>query len=97
MPIQPILRGVPEPTSDENFKRIGDALSRTNAVNNSEPVSADLAAGDNAITTPGKTHAKGRIVVYQSAAADLFDKGVDASGRWVINASAPCTVLLIFI
>jgi len=58
------------------------------------PISATLAAGDNAIT-PTITNPQGRLITFQDAAASLFDKGM-VDGKWVINASAPCNIKLTF-
>lgn len=59
------------------------------------PQTVTLAVGDNKIK-PGIAKPRGRIVVYQDAAATLYDKGSNADGDWVLNASAACTIRIFF-
>lgn len=54
-----------------------------------------LATGNNFITPPLK-NVRGRIVVYQSEPADISDGGLQSDGRWLMVASAPTTVRLLF-
>lgn len=55
-----------------------------------------LVAGDNRIT-PTIPGPRGRFTVFQSAAADLTDQGLNSEGQWVVTASAPCRARFIFI
>lgn len=61
----------------------------------SRETTATLATGDNEIR-PTVSNPKGRVITYQSAAANLFDKGLNAAGNWIINSSAPCSIRLAF-
>lgn len=54
-----------------------------------------LSTGDNEIV-PTIANPQGRFITFQSAAADLFDKGLNINGKWVLNASAPCTIRIAF-
>ena len=55
-----------------------------------------LATGDNEVT-PTIAGPRGRITVFQSAAATLTDQGLNSKGQWVVTASAPCRVRFIFV
>lgn len=57
--------------------------------------SVALVAGDNVVSTI-IARPTGRILVYQDAAATLFDKGSPGLSQWTINASAPCNCKFIF-
>ena len=57
-----------------------------------------LNVGDNSIKIPGKMiNAYGRITAYQDAPSNLYDKGPDGNGNWIVNASAACNVRFLFL
>ncbi len=90
-----ILSRLKDRDVDRNFNEVDKAMSELGPLVRARPTGfIDLVAGDNVIkpTVPGAT---GRLITYQSAVADLTDKGL-VDGKWVITASAPCTVKLLF-
>lgn len=93
--IKPNFAQIKDDSVNKNFQELVKlfALFYQGAV--AVQVTAVLAAGDNEIT-PTVASPQGRFIVYQDAASTLFDKGLNSSGKWVINASAPCTVRLAF-
>lgn len=92
--IRPLFVITGSETTDRNFQELRRLLADLYTGASAKETQAVLAAGDNSIT-PTVPAPKGRIITFQSAAANLFDKGM-VNGRWVINASAPCTIRLAF-
>lgn len=80
---------------DYNFNQVGNALQGLADLAGSKTVSVDLIAGDNQIV-PTVANPQGRLLLFQSAAATLFDRGLNTLGKWVINSSAPCAVRIAF-
>lgn len=82
--------------ADRNFEEIKRILSQMHPHVNGVPTGdVNLSTGANRIK-PSIPRPTGRHIVYQSAAATLTDDGLDSAGFWVIQASAPCIVRLIF-
>lgn len=96
---KPILLGrLDDETSERNMQAIVKAFSEIGpAALGLETLDVVLAVGDNDVHSPIK-RPHGRLVSYQSAASNLFDKGIKAGTEdtWVINASATCTCRFIF-
>lgn len=93
--IKPYFAKTNDNILDRNFQELTRVFASLSDTATARPlISASLAAGDNSIT-PNVASPLGRIIVFQDAAASLFDKGL-INGKWVINASAPCNVKLTF-
>lgn len=92
---RPNFAQVDDDSANHNFREISKLVYSFYDGATAKPTEATLAIGDNEIT-PTVSSPQGRFIIFQSAAASLFDKGLNASGKWVINASAPCTVRLAF-
>jgi hypothetical protein len=86
---------VEDELSNKNFAELRRVFFDMYAGAVAKETQATLAVGDNQIA-PTVPFPKGRIITFQSAAANLFDKGLDSSGKWVINSSAICTIRLAF-
>lgn len=93
--IKPNFVQIKDDNINKNFSEITRVMSSFYVGTLAVQTEAVLVAGDNEVV-PTVASPSGRFVVYQSAAANLFDKGLNSSGKWVINASAPCTVRLAF-
>lgn len=91
---RPNLVSTGDRDTDRNFTEVGKHFLELFDGCGAKLKSYDLVAGDNSLT-PTVSRPTGRFVVFQSAAATLFDKGLSGDS-WVINASAPCTVKLAF-
>ena len=93
---RPLLRRVADEATQYNFTEILRNLVELGPVALAQPTALiTLATGDN-LVTPTVQHPQGRVVAYQSAAADLTDKGLNATGQWVLTSTAPCVVRLLF-
>lgn len=94
---RPLLVKTADDKADDNFRRIADTLELAGPLGNTEPVVVTLEVGDNPVKPPGRTRPRGAIITFRSAVADIYDKGLDASSRWVFNSSAPVTIHVVFI
>lgn len=86
---------IDDDNTQTNFDELTKKFAEFSSLVDSKEVEQTLVTGDNAVTVP-MPRPRGRVITYQSAAANFFDKGLDSNGRWTINASAPCTVRLFF-
>lgn len=84
-----------DPSTDFNFSELRKVFFDLFDGAAAKSTQAALVAGDNQIS-PTVPFPRGRIITYQDAAANLFDKGLNSIGKWVINASAPCNIRLSF-
>jgi hypothetical protein len=81
---------------NKNFQELTRVFkAMPDLANASGPVTVNLVPGDNPIAT-GIAKAQGRIITFQSAISFLFDKGLDAQNRWVINASGAVKIIVYF-
>jgi hypothetical protein len=93
---RPLYRRVSDPDTQYNFQETLRNLVELGPVAFAQPTGdVVLAIGDN-LVTPTVTRPQGRILAYQSAASTLTDKGLNATGQWVLNSTAACTVRLLF-
>lgn len=91
----PTIREVEDELVHQNFTEIGNTWARFGPLADAaDPIEYTLVTGVNALRPPLRP--RGRVVVYQSAAADLFDTGLNEAGFWVLNASAPVTVRIMW-
>lgn len=86
---------VDDDNTQRNFNELRRVFSDMWAGALAKETSANLVVGDNEIH-PTVPNPRGRIITYQTAAATLFDKGLNAAGNWVVNSSAVCTIRLSF-
>lgn len=80
---------------NRNFQSLTNKFAEMFPGVDSRPITVTLVIGDNVVVPP-VARPKGRILTFQSAASNLFDKGLNADGNWVINASSSCRVTLYF-
>jgi hypothetical protein len=93
--VKPNFVKIDDNNLDYNFRELTKLFLQMSDIANAKPIiSVSLVTGDNQIT-PTVTNPQGRVIVFQDAAATLFDKGL-VKGNWVINASAPCNIKLTF-
>lgn len=92
---RPLIARVADETSNRNFQELQRFFVELFPGVWAREREVTLITGDNAIM-PSAPRPRGRIIVYQSAAANFFDKGLNASGAWVLNSSAPCTIRIAF-
>lgn len=92
------LERVNDAAGDRNFARVRRLFAALGPLSGPLPVvEVTLAAGDNTVEHDLGYPPKGRIIVFVSAAVDLYDKDHANPGRFVtINASGACTVRLLF-
>lgn len=91
---RPSLKKTDSLDTNYNFDQLAAAFQSLSDFVVAKTVSATLAIGDNSIV-PTVPNPQGRLLLFQSAAANLFDKGM-INGKWVINSSAICTIRLAF-
>lgn len=85
------------PAVDGEFKRLEESLRSLGPLAGGLDIrSYTLVAGNNSLQHGLGRVPQGRFVLSVSAATTLFDVSSDAQ-FWVMNASAPATVKLIFI
>lgn len=54
-----------------------------------------LGVGDTSVR-PSTPRPRGRLITFQTAASDIFDRGLQADGTWTFNSSAACTIRVAF-
>ena len=94
---QPIIAKVADDVAHRNFQEIAKVIKDADHVLRATltPVLA-LVTGDNAVTLPRDIpNPTGCHRVFVDAAVTLFDKGL-SGGKWILNASGPCNVRLMF-
>lgn len=91
---RPSLKKTNSSDLDYNFNQLATSFQSLSDFAGAKTVSATLAVGDNSIV-PTVANPQGRLLLFQSAAANLFDKGL-VNGKWVINSSAICSIRLAF-
>lgn len=80
---------------DANFRMISNHLATQHPVTSAVTTKDyDLVVGDNEITVSGKpSH---RLTTYMSLPSTLFDKGLNAAGKWVVVSTAVTTCRFMF-
>jgi hypothetical protein len=89
------MPGVLRDTDPERVARRVSNLEDAPLATARAPLRVELVAGDNPVRH-GLPRARGRIVVRASAAVDLIDVDSTDPAVWVINASGPAVVHLVF-
>lgn len=87
----------PDEVTDRNFKQVQKAFGDLSEVARGR-VTGDvvLAVGNNAIPLPqGIRNPIGRLTVYQSGVADLYDGGLSGDS-WIVVSSAAVTCRFLF-
>lgn len=92
---KPLFVSTDNTAVNRNFQSLTNKFAEMFPGVDSRPITVTLVVGDNVVVPP-VVRPRGRILTFQSAASNLFDKGLNAAGNWVINASSACTVTLYF-
>ena len=92
-----ILGRASDEVTERNFKQVQKAFSDISEVARGRITNdVTLAVGTNLVPLPqGVRNPAGRLTVYQSAAADLYDGGLSGD-NWVIVSSAIATCRFMF-
>lgn len=96
---KPVLVPVTDTKTNANFREVSKAFDEAcPVIHGALTDDIDLVVGENLIKPPRRVRApSGKIIIYQSAAADITDNGLNASGYWSLTSTAVCTVRLLFL
>lgn len=82
--------------TDQNFAELKKILGALHPLVSAKMTgNVELAVGTTRVKPP-LAKPSGRILVYQSAASDISDSGLDGDGYWVFTSSAACTCRFLF-